>query len=217
MKSNSWQEPSWELLRNDDHRDLLKKILSSKDSTDFVYQHCSPWLHLIVEELHFGSQKTSALTLLPNEVSRITKEYIGWISDQNLWLELQNFWKSQNQGPWSLPLFLSTAYHDFLLNQYPDLGVKESSLSYKRAIVEYSTRSNMPSSRVVGAMAEQIVESFTAWTNTLPEPLRACYQLHLEGLIDIEIAGILNLNVKEVSKRIQNAKSELGIPRNEAV
>ncbi len=169
-----------------------------------------------MEELHFGSQKTSALTLLPNEVSRISKEYLNWIKDVELWQQLGEFWVTQTRGPWSLPLFLATGYREFVDSQYPDLGVKESSLSYKRAIVEYSTKSHQPSSRVVGEMAEQIVESFTAWTNTLPDELRTCYQLHLEGLLEHEIGAILHLDPGEVQARIQAAKAELGIPENEA-
>jgi hypothetical protein len=170
-----------------------------------------------VEELHFGSQKTSALTLLPNEVSRISKEYLGWLKDQDLWQELSTCWSAQTQGPWSIPLFLATGYSEFMASQYPDIGGKESSLSYKRAIVEYSTRTQGPSNRVVGAMAEQIVESFAAWTNTLPDELRMVYQLHLEGLLENEIGGILGINPNEVYRRIEAAKAELGIPKREAV
>lgn len=170
-----------------------------------------------MEELHFGSQKTSALTLLPNEVSRISKEYLGWLKDEALWQQLATLWAKQTRGPWSIPLFLATGYHEFLHTQYPDLGVKESSLSYKRAIVEYSTNTHIPSNRVVGALAEQLVESFTAWTNTLPEELRTTYQLHLEGLLEHEIGAILELEPSDVHKKIQAAKAALGIPKREAV
>jgi hypothetical protein len=217
MKSKNWHEPGWEIVKNDDHRSLLSKIVSSKASMDIVYQLCSPWLHLIVEELHFGSQKTSALTLLPNEVSRISKEYLSWLKDVELWQQLSDHWSTQTRGPWSMPLFLATGYQEFLVTQYPDLGVKESSLSYRRAIVEYSTKSNIPSNRVVGALAEQLVESFTAWTNTLNDTLRTCYQLHLEGMLENEIGAILELDPEEVHRRIQAAKAELGIPHSEAV
>lgn len=147
----------------------------------------------------------------------MSKEYLGWIKDQGLWQQLHDFWNLQTSGPWSLPLFLATGYHEFVETQYPDLGVKESSLSYKRAIVEFSTRSPSLSSRVVGDMAEQIVESFAAWTNTLPEELRLCYQMHLEGLLEHEIAPILGISPSEVASKIKSAKTVLGVNNGEAV
>lgn len=217
MKSKNWQEPAWELLRTDDHRTLLKKVLAAKGAVDVVYQLCSPWLHLIVEELHFGSQKTSALTLLPNEVVRITKEYIAWLKEESYWQALDESWSTQSQGPWSIPLFLATIYQEFTVSQYPDLSGKESSLSFKKALIEYSHKSQVPPSRVVGAMAEQIVESFSAWTNSLPEPLRLCYQLHLEGLVEPEIGLILDLSADQVSEKIREAKGILGFSQNEAI
>lgn len=154
---------------------------------------------------------------MPSETNRIISEYLSWINDQGLWIALNDCWSKQAEGPWSIPLFLAASYSEFLTSQYPDLSSKESSISFRKAIVEYSSSSPVPSNRVMGNIAEQLVESFTAWTNTLPSDLRLTYQLHLEGLLNHEISGLLSIHENEVEKRILKSKSELGLGKLKAI
>ena len=63
-------------------------------------------------------------------------------------------------------------------------------------------------------MTSELLGAFASMTAQLPEDLRLPYQLHLEGLIDTEIANLLSTDEKLVARAIQNAKTLLtvGVP-----
>ena len=59
------------------------------------------------------------------------------------------------------------------------------------------------------AITSPFLEAFSFVTFSLPEPLQLVYQLHLEGLLNNEIAILLNKDIKMVENLVLEAKEHL--------
>ena len=158
------------------------------------------------------------MTLLPNELGRISKELLSWVQEKGMWQELLSYWSQETNAIRSLPLFFSGVYKFFIEEMYPDLSCKDTSLSLREAIGDFSSGAEMSTNtKIVGDMAENLLASFGDWTQDLPDQIRLAYQLHLEGLLNTEIAEVLGENESEIQTKIKDAKDLLLKAGNEAV
>ncbi len=137
--------------------------------------------------------------------------FLEWMRRSNEWAQINDSW-ANSSGPWSLPLALSRAYFRYRESQVSDKNVTRSH-SGTRAYLELP-----PPAHSQDPLSGAILDAFGSLTQSLPEQVRLPYQLHLEGLLDGEIAGVLSRNQKEVSDAIKVAKDLLlsGFPRRRA-
>jgi DNA-directed RNA polymerase specialized sigma24 family protein len=109
------------------------------------------------------------------------------------WPKLAERWKADVEGPWSLPYALSREFTRYTaaLKEGPGQGQTKK----KRPPLESVTNA--------------FLDVFASLTHHLPEPQRLSYQLHLEGLLNHEIAFLLRRSEASVNEAIANAKEQL--------
>lgn len=124
---------------------------------------------------------------------------------------MEDSWK-KSKGSWSLPLALSRAYVRYREGLLSDKNVTRSH-SGTRAFLELP-----PPAHMAGPLSGVILDAFGSLAQTLPENLKLPYQLHLEGLLNKEIAALLLQNESEIQEAIHQAKDILlaGMPRRKA-
>ncbi len=85
-----------------------------------------------------------------------------------------------------------------------EFSKNQPSYSSKRSLLDMSQASDL--SRQV---AESTMSAFASMTQQLPQKNRLPYDLHLEGLLNNEIAWIINQDAKVVEALIKEAKEYL--------
>jgi hypothetical protein len=107
------------------------------------------------------------------------------------WESVKKAWADEQQGPWSLPFQLSRCYLRF------------------RSSLEVISSGRTQVSGLLEAMGGGIMDVFSMMTQELPKEIRSTYQLHMEGLLDHEIAAVLNIEEAFVKRNIRQAKERL--------
>jgi hypothetical protein len=131
-----------------------------------------------------------------NELTSYEEKFLEWMHDSLAWLDIQSEWKHSKEGPWSLPLFLSRAYLRFKKTRAAHVAQRHSNAAPQGTLDE----------SFVKELSGPILKTFFELTRDLPEQEQLSYILHLEGLIDVEIALLLNRDLAAVQADIVRAK-----------
>lgn len=116
------------------------------------------------------------------------ESFLGWLADSGEWKKLQAQWASDTEGPWSLPYFLMRAYSRFVS---PTNKTSVEALSFEKELTQ------------------EILKEFDHMVSDVPEEARLVYLLHLEGLVDEEIAQLLGHTQEKVRGLIRATKDGL--------
>lgn len=128
------------------------------------------------------------------------------------WDRLRKDWSESKEGPWSLPFALGRHYLRFLHELHPETRNRERSLTGERLLLDTTDLENpRVNTRLI---SNPILDAFASLTQRLEPELRLVYQLHLEGLLNDEIAAVLQLTELNVEKIISQAKGSLGLAIN---
>jgi len=128
-------------------------------------------------------------------------DFTRYLKEDGEWKALHARWQRAEEKPFSLPLFLTRAYARFKAKHHPDRHDEQVG----------EGRDLSPVALVPGSVSAPLVDAFFELTRQLPEECRLIYQLHLEGLLDPEIALILRTDLGEVRERILEAKDRLDL------
>lgn len=201
QKTNSMKKNRlWDSYLNRDDRDLLNKIENANRSQSVVRDLLHPFINSAIRALHFSRSNRVGVTVPEDSLEFMTQQFLKWLNDKDEWGRLTESWK-KSKGPWSLPYFIFRSYYRFRRENFPQ-GVKgEVSFSGQRSFLELDG--------TCSGLTVPILEAFSFVTQALPETLRLHYQLHLEGLLNAEIATLLNVSEKEVKEKIVLAKEYL--------
>lgn len=146
------------------------------------------------------------------ELKKLSLEFLDWMKSSQSWQTLHQDWKGSASGPWSLPFALNRHYLRFLFDLHPESRNRERSLTGERLLLDASDLENPGiNTRLI---SNPILDAFASLTQRLEPELRLVYQLHLEGLLNDEIAAVLQLTEINVEKIISQAKGSLGLAIN---
>ena len=188
-----------EWLERDD-RSWLKALAERKWSAVECHKSLGLMLESIVTSLHFSCHSRWGLQPSEDRLPKITFEFLEWMKSSGEWLHIEKTWGASQNGPWSLPLSLSRSYVRFRETSLSDKNMTRSESS-ARAFLE------LPAPSELGHhLTDTIMNAFGSLTQQLPAHLRLSYQLHLEGLLENEIASITAQPIKEVHQHILEAK-----------
>lgn len=145
--------------------------------------------------MHFSGYARWGTTPSKSSLDALGREFTDWLGSSGEWEFLRAAWRADKTGPWSLPLFLTRAYDRFREARYPD--------SLRGRDIPGGTGRGPDTA---AELSSAIHDAFVAITQRLPERCQLSYQLHLEGLLNTEIAALLNLQLGEVEEHIAEAK-----------
>ena len=160
-------------------------------------------LESLVTSLHFNGHSRWGIQPPPKLLQEIIMGFLTWMRESKEWTRLESDWRKAG-GPWSLPLMLSRSFTRYRENELIK-PAPESSLLAARALLELPTPRNASAAPVT----EALLDVFSSLTHHLPHAVRLPYQLHLEGLLDHEIAPLIGASAAEVTARIAEAKAQL--------
>jgi len=159
-----------------------------------------------VQSFHFNSHSRWGLQIDSQEIRTLSLSFMEWMLKTNAWIGVENRVLSKTPHS-SLRVSLSRAFVRYqAASGLKTLGEREPSYSAKRSVLE------LPESHYLSQIGGAVLDAFSSLTSQLPEELRLPYQLHLEGLIDSEVATLLQIEPAELSLRIKQAKSYLKEP-----
>ncbi len=200
----------WKDWLDRDDRQCLVDLEEHKWSGPYTWKVFSPWLHSIVSSLHFGSQLSWGLQTSTKDIKILAFEFLAWLEEVKAWGELKHRWAHRTEGHFSIPFFMARAYLRFKAAAYPDWK-NQASASGQRQLLElpdpHFHRETF--SENTKWISSPILDAFASLTSRLAPEIRLIYQLHLEGLLNGEIAAVLQCEEKEVVAAISAAKGEL--------
>lgn len=204
--SRKWKGlETWQEWIDRDDRALLKDLNNRQWSPHYAWKMLSPWLHSIVNSLHFGSHSNWGIPASEKDIKNLAFEFLTWMKNQGEWTQLLRRWTENLAGPWSLPFYCARAYLRFEAAIHPQWR-QEKSVSGQRQLLELPEPHSLDNTKWI---TSPILDAFSSLTSRLPQDLRLSYQLHLEGLLNGEIAVILRRPEAEIAEHIQAAKAEL--------
>lgn len=194
------QGPSpWIESLSDDAKPLLQKLRSQNWKTDHALSLLQEPLREVISSYYFSTQHRWGLQPDPEEIRHLSKDFLQWMEKSDQWKEC---WQSCQdwEGPWPLKYLLSRYFIRFLPTQQKR---KESGRhpSGERAWLEMSSINHISSE-----LSEGMLKAFSSLTQNLPPLERLIYELHLEGMLNNEIAWLLQLEESNVIENISNAK-----------
>ncbi|MBS1982992.1 MAG: hypothetical protein JST16_02370 [Bdellovibrionales bacterium] len=186
-----------------DDRSWLKALSERQWSTEECHKSLGSMLESIVTSLHFSCHSRWGVQPSAERLSALVNEFLLWMKSSGEWTHIEKLWRALDHGPWSLPLALSRAYFRFREERH---GEKEFTRS------ESSARflAELPAPQGVGVLTDSVMEAFSSLSQQLPENIRLSYQLHLEGLLDHEIAVLIAKKPAEIAEHVREAKAWLG-------
>lgn len=192
---------NWSQFLIRDDRKVLAKIQSSGFSKSVVTDLVRSHVFAAIRSLHFSRSNRIGVDVPKDSLMFLSEQFIKWLHDKDEWSKLDELWSKDKNGPWSMPFFIHRSYYRFRRETFPQ-GVKgEVSFSGQRSYLELDGS--------FAGLTAPILEAFSFVTQAIPEPFRLYYQLHLEGLLNHEIAAVLNCDVKIVREKIAQAKEFL--------
>lgn len=200
------ESPWAELFGKKEEKSLLFSLRTQKWQPEACYSLLKEILNPLVQSLHFNSHSRWGLQIDSQEIRTLSMGFMEWMQKTNAWIVVENRVLSRTPSS-SLRVSLSRAFVRYqAASGLKTLSEREPSFSAKRSMLE------LPESHYLSQISGAAMDAFTSLTSQLPEELRLPYQLHLEGLVDSEIAALLQIESEEINLRIQQAKSYLKEP-----
>jgi hypothetical protein len=222
MKLKKRTEPRiaapWQDRLGEDCRPALKKLEAANWNPEVAYALFSRPLADVISSLHFNSHQRWGVQVDAEEIRHLSEEFLQWMNRAGRWED----WKSAleelpdagppettvDRGPaeWPLRYFLARFFVRFQkdLPLRSDFLKDEPSFSSKRSLLDLSQASELSRQ-----MTESTMSAFASLTQRLPQKTRLAYDLHLEGLLDAEIAWISGTTAEEVESLVREAKEFL--------
>jgi hypothetical protein len=193
MKNRTQQIPAFwlETLDRDD-RLWLKSLFENGFSLDSTDPETDPFPLLmdIVTSVELQGHSSSLVATPLESVKNLSEKFWRYLIESGELEKLHHLWGSDNEGPWSLPFFLLRRLLIFRKHQ-------KKLTSNDNSIIQTLERS--------------IIDAFQTMTENLPiaKHQRLVYQLHMEGLVEIEIAALTGLSKVQVIRSLGSAKKML--------
>jgi hypothetical protein len=187
-------ETQWKDWLNRDDRSGLESLSQDSWSSRVTLENLRDLLDSIVTAEHFSSHQRWGTTPSKSSLESLKKDFADWLRESGEWSALHASWKKDTHGPWSLPYFLARACHRFRCERAPS-SIARGELAFSHSGPD-----------TAAAIASVMHDAFVSMTHRLPERCKLSYQLHLEGLINPEIASLLSLELGEVEEHLREAK-----------
>jgi hypothetical protein len=194
---------SWQEWTERDDRSWLAALSARQWSTTDCHKSLKALLEPIVFSLHFSAHSRWGVQIPAGRLQEIMVAFLDWMRESKEWTRLSERWKASGDGPWSLPLALARSfvrYRETLPEEKTSAG--QSGL---RSLAELPSPLHETADLTSGA----VIDAFASLAHQLPAGIRLSYQLHLEGLLDDEIAALLQLEPSVVSEHVTDAKALL--------
>jgi len=181
----------WKDWLDRDDRSRLEDLAKESSSSRYL----SDLLDSIVTAVHFSGYSRWGTTPSKSSLELLKNEFKEYLAESGEWDELRASWNKDARGPWSLPLFLLRACDRFRSEKHPEMHRSFELGGHVKSGPDTSS-----------ALAGIMHDAFVAITHRLPENCKLSYQLHLEGLLNPEIAQLLGLHLGQVEEHIAEAK-----------
>ncbi|MEO5667831.1 MAG: hypothetical protein ABIR96_07230 [Bdellovibrionota bacterium] len=198
--------PWGELFGRKEERALLSSIKAKKWQPEASYSLLKELLNPLVQSLHFNSHSRWGLQTDSQEIRTLALKFLHWMLKNNEWGSVEARVGAKTRAS-SLQVCLSRCFVRFRSESgLKAASEREPSYSARRSLME------LPDPQTLAQIGGAVLDAFASLTAQLPEALRLPYQLHLEGLVDDEIAALLDVEIHVLSERIRDAKSYIKEP-----
>ncbi len=192
--------------RNDyfgtDAHTFLKDIKKENWNLSYLFDRLREPISQLALQFYCNSQTNRGVQIESQEIHSIVNSFLRWMENEHSWSKI---WQLQEEtSDFDLYLELSRHFLRFCSVCKPSHDKNKTKLSGRRSLLNWPIPINDIKDDVLAAMS--------ATTNSMPTSCRLEYQLHLEGLLDHEIAYFLGLEKHEVRQKIELAKELLRSP-----
>jgi hypothetical protein len=185
-----------------------KKLFESLESQKWDPEHALSLfkgpLSDVISSLEFNSHHRWGLQADAEEIRHLSKEFLQWMESTQRWEDWRVAAK-EFSGTWPVRFFLARDYLRFKKER------KETHLSEsKNYRLAQRNAGNLSRLNELGEnLSEQMLEAFSGLTQKLPKAIRLFYELHLDGLLNNEIAWLMDVEETAVAQGIAEAKEFL--------
>ncbi|NCN40413.1 hypothetical protein GW916_04115 [bacterium] len=181
---------------------FLDDLKNQKWDRSYLFSSLHEPLSQLALSFYCNSHSNHGVQIDSQEISSIVNSFLIYMEEQDSW---STIWHQCEKNPENFDLFLSLSRYFLRFNETkPKRERHEPSYSSKRSLLELP----LP----VNHIKDGIMYAMSSATNSLPENCRLSYQLHLEGLLNHEIAFLLQESESSIEDHIEQAKQNLKTP-----